>query len=89
MSGDQAIHIGREFLYYAIILAAPPLMLSLVVGLLIAVFQAATSIQEQTLTFVPRIACVGLLFVVLMPWMVEVSVYFTTRMFYYAVEVSH
>ena len=80
MSDFDAITIGREFLYYATLLTLPALGVSLIVGLIVSVFQAVTSIQEQTLSFAPRILALAGLFVVLMPWMLEMSIYFTTQM---------
>ena len=74
------ITIGREFLYFATLLTLPALAVSLLVGLVISIFQAVTSIQEQTLSFAPRILALAGLFVVLMPWMLEMSIFFTTQM---------
>lgn len=58
MTEGQVLDIAREALYTIIICAAPMLIISLVVGLIISIFQTVTSIQEQTLTFVPKIICV-------------------------------
>ena len=80
MSDLDAVSIGRDFLYYATLLTLPALGVSLLVGLVISVFQAVTSIQEQTLSFAPRILALAGLFVVLMPWLLQMSVYFTTQM---------
>lgn len=88
MSPTEALHIGRELLYHAMLLAVPAMALSLTVGLMISIFQAATSIQEQTLTFVPRILAVGILFLLTMPWMLKVSIYFATTMFATAARVG-
>ncbi len=88
MTQSEAVHIGRELLYYAVLLALPALALSLIVGLLISIFQAATSIQEQSLTFVPRILAVGMLFAVTMPWMLQMSVYLTIQMLAKASEIG-
>ncbi len=60
MTVDTVTAIAREALYLIIKTSAPILMISLVIGLIISVFQTATSIQEQTLTFVPKIICVFL-----------------------------
>lgn len=60
MTVDIVTAIAREALYLIIKTSAPILMISLVIGLIISVFQTATSIQEQTLTFVPKIICVFL-----------------------------
>lgn len=54
MSIDDVVVIGRDALYYIIKLSAPILLISLVIGLIISIFQTVTSIQEQTLTFVPK-----------------------------------
>lgn len=88
MSDFDAVTIGREFLYYVTLLTLPALGVSLVVGLVISVFQAVTSIQEQTLSFAPRILALAGLFVVLMPWLLEMSVYFTTQMLARAAHVG-
>jgi flagellar biosynthesis protein FliQ len=53
---------------------------SLVVGLIIGVLQSITSIQEQTLSFVPRLLAVGLVLVLAMPWTMQLAVHFTMRM---------
>ena len=54
----QILDIGREAIYMIIIYAAPLLIISLLVGLIVSIFQTVTSIQEQTLTFVPKILAV-------------------------------
>lgn len=58
MTEGQVLDVAREALYTIIICSAPMLLISLVVGLIISIFQTVTSIQEQTLTFVPKIICV-------------------------------
>lgn len=58
MTEGQVLDIARDALYTIIICAAPMLLISLVVGLIVSIFQTVTSIQEQTLTFVPKIICV-------------------------------
>lgn len=64
MSIDDVVQISHDALYNVIITSAPVLLISLVIGLIISIFQTVTSIQEQTLTFVPKIICVflGLMF---------------------------
>ena len=67
---DQAVlDTLREAFTIALKLAAPLLIVSLSVGLLISIFQAATQIQEQTLTFVPKLIIIGLTLILLAPWM--------------------
>lgn len=65
----------------AIKIAAPILLLSLSIGLLIAVFQAATQIHEQTLTFVPKLLVTALVLIMLGPWMMEVMSDFALHIF--------
>ncbi|MGH7225870.1 MAG: flagellar biosynthetic protein FliQ [Gemmataceae bacterium] len=80
MSVEQIIEIGRDLLYTALLLALPTLATSLLVGLCISVLQAMTSIQEQTLSFVPRLLAVGLVLVVATPWTLRIAIHFTMRM---------
>jgi len=54
MTELDAISMGREFFYHAVLLTAPALLVSLVIGLVISVFQAVTNIQEQTLSLLPE-----------------------------------
>ena len=69
MTVGQVNEIVGEALFLVIKLSAPILLVSLVVGLLISIFQTATSIQEQTLTFVPKVVCVCISIIVLGNWM--------------------
>lgn len=80
MTMEQIIEIGRDLLYTTMLLALPALAVSLVVGLIVSVLQAITSIQEQTLSFVPRLLAVGLVLVVAMPWTMQLAIHFTMRM---------
>jgi flagellar biosynthetic protein FliQ len=85
----QATEIGRDLFYTVLLLALPALLTSLVVGLVISILQTITSIQEQTLTFTPRLIGVGLAIIFAMTWMLQVAVYFTVRMLGYAAGVTH
>jgi len=87
MSYSQVLEIGRELLSTALMLALPTLATSLVVGLVISVFQAVTSIQEQTLTYVPRLVAVGLVIVLTLSWAMQIAVSFTMHMLWQAAEV--
>ncbi|HHV94636.1 MAG TPA: flagellar biosynthesis protein FliQ [Firmicutes bacterium] len=73
--------IAREALVTVIMVAGPVLVLSLLVGLIISIFQATTQIQEQTLTFVPKILTVLGATVLLGPWMLRIMIDFTNRLF--------
>ena len=69
MQVDDVVRIVSQGLFLVIKLAAPSLLISLIIGLLISIFQTVTSIQEQTLTFVPKIVCVFLGLMLLGNWM--------------------
>lgn len=71
MTVDVVVDIAKATLWNIIITSAPVLLVSLVVGLLISIFQTATSIQEQTLTFVPKILAIFLSLMVLGEWMLN------------------
>ncbi|NLY29175.1 MAG: flagellar biosynthesis protein FliQ [Firmicutes bacterium] len=73
--------IAREALVTVLMVAGPVLILSLLVGLLVSIFQATTQIQEQTLTFVPKILTVLGATVLLGPWMLRIMIDFTSRLF--------
>ena len=68
MTEGQVLDIARQALYTIILFSAPLLIISLVVGLVVSIFQSVTSIQEQTLTFVPKIVCVFLGMMIFGSW---------------------
>ena len=68
MTEGQVLDIARQALYTIILCSAPLLIVSLIVGLIISIFQTVTSIQEQTLTFVPKIICVFLGMMIFGSW---------------------
>ncbi len=79
--GYDPVEIARHALLQALIIAVPILGAGLVVGLLISLFQAVTQIQEQTLTFVPKIIVMIVVAVVLLGWISIRMVDFATEMF--------
>jgi flagellar biosynthesis protein FliQ len=81
MTEDFVIHMFREAFYTMLIVAAPILVVSLIVGLVISVLQAATSVQEVTLTFVPKIIAIAVVLVLTLPWMMDVMTTFTIDLF--------
>jgi flagellar biosynthetic protein FliQ len=87
MDAPQVLEIGQDLIYTALLLALPTLIVSLVVGLIISILQAVTSVQEQTLSFVPRLLAVGVVSVLTMAWSLQVAVHFTVRMLCHAAEV--
>lgn len=78
MTVDAVMDIANDALYTIIEVSLPVLLVSLIVGLLISIFQTVTSIQEQTLTFVPKIVCVFLALMLFGPWMMQTMVEYTT-----------
>ncbi|GAW92931.1 flagellar biosynthesis protein FliQ [Calderihabitans maritimus] len=81
MSQEFVIHLARESLTLALLLAAPALGFGLVVGVVISILQATTQIQEQTLTFVPKIVAVLLSLIIFGSWMLNSLVRFTENLF--------
>ena len=76
----NVVEIGQDLLVTTLWLSGPAILVSLIVGLAISIMQTVTSIQEQTLSFAPRIIAVGVVMVLTMPWMLEESSAFTIRM---------
>jgi len=76
-----ALEIGRNALMMTVMLAAPMMAAALIVGLLVSIFQALTQINEQTLTFVPKILAVFGAMVVTGPWLLNSLVSYTTGLF--------
>ncbi|MGP1579813.1 MAG: flagellar biosynthesis protein FliQ [Wolinella sp.] len=76
----QLMALAIETYKITLILSLPMLMAGLVVGLLISIFQATTQINEQTLTFVPKILVVIVIVILTMPWMLNMLIDFTTRL---------
>lgn len=81
MSEEAIIDLLRDAFLVALKLAGPLLIVSLGVGLIISLFQAATQIHEQTLTFVPKLIVIGILLVLLAPWMMTVTREYVQELF--------
>lgn len=81
MSEAYVIDIFRQAIYYILILSAPMLFAALIVGLVISVFQATTQIQEQTLSFVPKVIAIFLVLLIAGPWLLNNIVTFTETLF--------
>ena len=80
MTIDDVVLIANECLFTIIKTAAPPLLVSLVIGLIVSIFQTVTSIQEQTLTFVPKIVAIFLCLMVIGHWMMNTMVEYTVQL---------
>jgi len=75
------LSVGREALWVSLLVAAPVLVLSVVVGVAVSVFQAATQISEQTLVFVPKIIATLVALALFGPWMLTMLMRFTARLY--------
>jgi flagellar biosynthesis protein FliQ len=78
---DVVINVGMQAMQLAFKVSMPLLLVGLVVGLLVSVFQAVTQIQEQTLTFIPKIVAMGVVLVVAGPWMLSEVVTYTQQLY--------
>lgn len=81
MTTDFVVFIAHRTLITAVTILLPILGSALVVGVTVGLFQAVTSIQEITLTFIPKIAVVGLVILFLIPWMWDILIRFTLLVF--------
>ena len=80
MTPESVINIGQQALYIAMLIGAPLLLTALAVGLIIGMVQAATQINEQTLSFIPKLIAMALVLVVAGPWMLRTLVQFTQQL---------
>jgi flagellar biosynthesis protein FliQ len=81
MTPETVMTIGTKALEMTLMLAAPLLLMALAVGLLVGVFQAATQINEMTLSFIPKLIGMAVALVVAGPWMLKVMVSYTRELF--------
>ncbi|MBI5040996.1 MAG: flagellar biosynthesis protein FliQ [Gammaproteobacteria bacterium] len=81
MTPETVMTVGRQTLEIVALLAGPLLISSLVVGLIIAMFQAATQINEMTLTFIPKLITVAAVLMIAGPWLLQNLMSFTVRLF--------
>jgi flagellar biosynthetic protein FliQ len=81
MTPETIMAIGQRALEVMLLLAAPLLLVALVVGLLVGVFQAATQINEMTLSFIPKLLGMTAALVIMGPWMLKVIVGYTRELF--------
>ncbi len=81
-------NVMRQGLTTVLTVSGPMLAVGMIVGLIISIFQATTQIQEQTLSFIPKILAIFLTLIIGSPWMVRVLVDFTTELFSYLTEVT-
>jgi flagellar biosynthesis protein FliQ len=89
MSPEFFVDLVTRMLHTAILLAAPPLLAGLVVGVAVSIFQAITQMQEQTLVLVPKLLAVALVLLLCLPWMLQVLLTFTTTLFTHFPDYVH
>ena len=80
MDSGTVIQLGREMLLLTLYLSVPIMLVGMSIGLLVSIFQAMTQIQEQTLTFVPKIIGILVALLLLLPWSLERMVDYTVRL---------
>lgn len=80
MSESFVVSVGKQAVMTALTVAAPVLIIAMIVGLIISIFQAVTQIQEQTLTFVPKMLAIIVVFIILGPWMLQTLIQFIQSM---------
>lgn len=80
MTPETVMNVGRQALEITALLAGPLLISSLIVGLIIAMFQAATQINEMTLTFIPKLMTIGAVLLIGGPWLLQNLMSFTVRL---------
>lgn len=81
MTQDEILSIFKEALWIVLELSGPMLLISIVLGLVISILQAATQIHEQTLTFVPKLVGIALILLIMGPWMMSTIQDFTINLF--------
>lgn len=81
MNSQAVITLGQQALYTMLMIAAPMLLAALVVGLIVSVLQAATQINEMTLSFIPKLIAMAAVLVVAGPWMLKLLVEYTRSLF--------
>jgi len=89
MSENMILSIIKDAIQTGLMMAAPILGVAIVVGLIISVFQATTQIQEQTLTFVPKLLAVAIVGLITGAWMLHTIVDFTNRIFTLIANIVH
>ena len=81
MSPEFVIDLGRNAVKTVLLISSPMLLSGLIVGLMISIFQAATQINEQTMTFIPKIVAVLVALILFAPWIIRIMLAFTQNIF--------
>jgi flagellar biosynthesis protein FliQ len=80
MDPQEAIHLGREALWTALVIGSPVLVAGMIVGLVIGLFQTLTQVQEQSVVFVPKIIVMLLVLSASLPWLIAQMLQYTTNL---------
>lgn len=88
MNSDVALYWLQQSLETTLLIAAPLLGAALAVGLMVSLFQAVTSMQEMTISYIPKIVVIGAMLFLLAPWMLEMITDFATSVFTFIPSVS-
>jgi flagellar biosynthetic protein FliQ len=81
MSHALIVDLARNAIMLTLLIAGPMLVVALLVGLVVSVLQAVTQIQEQTLSFVPKLVAVSAVFLLALPWVIQLLMKYTTELF--------
>lgn len=81
MTEDVVVQLGQDALKTLAMVAAPMLLSTLIIGLIISIFQALTQINENTLTFVPKMIVIGIVLIIAGPWMLDTLSVYTVHLF--------
>lgn len=81
MDSSTAVDLVRQATLLALLIGAPVLVASVVVGLVVSIFQAVTQIQEQTISFVPKIVIMAITMLLVLPWIIDRMVEYSTSLF--------
>lgn len=81
MTPESVMDVGYDAIYVTMLLAAPLLLAALAIGLMIGVFQAATQIQEMTLSFIPKLIAMAIAGMIAGPWMLNILLTFTLNLY--------
>ncbi len=89
MDSSFTLYLGRHTLETALLLSAPILLTCIIVGVVVTLFQAITSIRDMTLTIVPKLLAVGGITLLTGGWMLDITLRFTNEMFAYMQTIGH
>lgn len=81
MTPESVMTIGQQALEITLMVSAPPLLTALLIGLVVSIFQAATQINEMTLSFIPKLIGIFIVLIISGPWMLGIMLDYMTRLF--------